>query len=154
MTLRMNIDCNGCYQRIRRALLQMQGRHSSCPSVMTPETSVWETCLNLLFLDFFCRAGEPPDRQEARPGHSVRRLQPAGRGHQDQEADQPPRRDPRRQRGLTARPRGRPRPHALKEPRHHCVLWSSRPACHSLQQRQGRPASEDVSMCLACFTFL
>ncbi|XP_021308885.1 heavy metal-associated isoprenylated plant protein 7-like isoform X2 [Sorghum bicolor] len=24
MTLRMNIDCNGCYQRIRRALLQMQ----------------------------------------------------------------------------------------------------------------------------------
>ncbi|XP_062199425.1 heavy metal-associated isoprenylated plant protein 25-like [Phragmites australis] len=24
MTLRMNIDCNGCYRRIRRALLQMQ----------------------------------------------------------------------------------------------------------------------------------
>ncbi|XP_066390223.1 heavy metal-associated isoprenylated plant protein 9-like isoform X1 [Miscanthus floridulus] len=24
MTLRMNIDCNGCYQRIRRALLQMR----------------------------------------------------------------------------------------------------------------------------------
>jgi hypothetical protein len=25
MTVRMNIDCNGCYQRIRRALLDMQG---------------------------------------------------------------------------------------------------------------------------------
>ncbi|KAK3133295.1 hypothetical protein QOZ80_6AG0534780 [Eleusine coracana subsp. coracana] len=24
MTLRMNIDCNGCYQRIRKALHQMQ----------------------------------------------------------------------------------------------------------------------------------
>nr|XP_015651159.1 heavy metal-associated isoprenylated plant protein 8 [Oryza sativa Japonica Group] len=24
MTLRMNIDCNGCYHKIRRALLQMQ----------------------------------------------------------------------------------------------------------------------------------
>ncbi|XP_047048889.1 heavy metal-associated isoprenylated plant protein 25-like isoform X2 [Lolium rigidum] len=24
MTLRMSIDCNGCYQKIRRALLQMQ----------------------------------------------------------------------------------------------------------------------------------
>ncbi|KAL6846133.1 hypothetical protein ACP4OV_023581 [Aristida adscensionis] len=24
MTLRMNIDCNGCYQKIRRALHQMQ----------------------------------------------------------------------------------------------------------------------------------
>ena len=49
MTLRMNIDCNGCYQRIRRALLQMQGKHSSCPSVMMPETSVWETSLNHFF---------------------------------------------------------------------------------------------------------
>ena len=28
MTLRMNIDCNGCYQRIRRALLQIRGRHA------------------------------------------------------------------------------------------------------------------------------
>ncbi|KAL5201408.1 hypothetical protein ABZP36_035762 [Zizania latifolia] len=27
MTLRMNIDCNGCYHKIRRALLQMQGTH-------------------------------------------------------------------------------------------------------------------------------
>jgi len=128
MTLRMNIDCNGCYQRIRRALLQMQGKLSSCPSVMMPETSVWETSLNLFLC--FCRAGEPPDRQEARPGHSVRRLQPAGRGHQDQEADQPPRRDPRRQRGLAGSPRRRPRPHDLKEPaspRHQYVLWSSRP---------------------------
>jgi len=26
MTVRMNIDCNGCYQRIRRALLHMQGQ--------------------------------------------------------------------------------------------------------------------------------
>jgi hypothetical protein len=26
MTMRMNIDCNGCYQRIRRALLHMQGQ--------------------------------------------------------------------------------------------------------------------------------
>lgn len=24
MTVRMNIDCNGCYQRIRRALLQIR----------------------------------------------------------------------------------------------------------------------------------
>ncbi|XP_010909619.1 heavy metal-associated isoprenylated plant protein 25 [Elaeis guineensis] len=24
MTMRMNIDCNGCYRKIRRALLQMQ----------------------------------------------------------------------------------------------------------------------------------
>ncbi|XP_008670175.1 heavy metal-associated isoprenylated plant protein 25 isoform X2 [Zea mays] len=28
MTLRMSIDCNGCYQRIRRALLQMEGLES------------------------------------------------------------------------------------------------------------------------------
>ncbi|KAF8779032.1 hypothetical protein HU200_002994 [Digitaria exilis] len=28
MTVRMNIDCNGCYQRIRRALLNMQGLES------------------------------------------------------------------------------------------------------------------------------
>jgi hypothetical protein len=28
MTLRMSIDCNGCYQKIRRALLQMQGATS------------------------------------------------------------------------------------------------------------------------------
>uniref|UniRef100_A0A8R7UI73 Uncharacterized protein n=1 Tax=Triticum urartu TaxID=4572 RepID=A0A8R7UI73_TRIUA len=39
------------------------------------------------------RAGEPPDRPEARPGERLGRLQPAGRGHQDQEADQPARRD-------------------------------------------------------------
>ncbi|CAD5172062.1 unnamed protein product [Musa acuminata subsp. malaccensis] len=25
MTMRMNIDCDGCYRKIRRALLQMQG---------------------------------------------------------------------------------------------------------------------------------
>ncbi|CAL5006096.1 unnamed protein product [Urochloa decumbens] len=28
MTMRMNIDCNGCYQRIRRALLNMQDLES------------------------------------------------------------------------------------------------------------------------------
>jgi hypothetical protein len=28
MTVRMNIDCNGCYQRIRRALLHMQDLES------------------------------------------------------------------------------------------------------------------------------
>ncbi|KAL5205963.1 hypothetical protein ABZP36_034172 [Zizania latifolia] len=48
------------------------------------------------------RAGEPPDRQEARQGERLRRLQPAGRGDQDQEADQPPRRDTGGQGGRTA----------------------------------------------------
>uniref|UniRef100_A0A8R7U8K9 Uncharacterized protein n=1 Tax=Triticum urartu TaxID=4572 RepID=A0A8R7U8K9_TRIUA len=41
------------------------------------------------------RAGEPPDRPEEWPGERLGRLQPAGRGHQDQEADQPARRNTR-----------------------------------------------------------
>uniref|UniRef100_A0A453KSZ8 Uncharacterized protein n=1 Tax=Aegilops tauschii subsp. strangulata TaxID=200361 RepID=A0A453KSZ8_AEGTS len=53
------------------------------------------------------RAGEPPDRPEARPGERLGRLQPAGRGHQDQEADQPARRDTGAQGGRRARGRRR-----------------------------------------------
>ncbi|KAF8695247.1 hypothetical protein HU200_037463 [Digitaria exilis] len=38
MTLRMSIDCNGCYRRIRGALLQMRGSLS----LPQPERSVTE----------------------------------------------------------------------------------------------------------------
>jgi hypothetical protein len=29
MTMRMNIDCSGCYQKIRRALLEMHGKNKT-----------------------------------------------------------------------------------------------------------------------------
>uniref|UniRef100_A0A0A9H957 HMA domain-containing protein n=1 Tax=Arundo donax TaxID=35708 RepID=A0A0A9H957_ARUDO len=41
MTLRMNIDCNGCYQRIRRALLQMQELDSHEIDKKHGRVSVW-----------------------------------------------------------------------------------------------------------------
>ncbi|KAF7072469.1 hypothetical protein CFC21_077588 [Triticum aestivum] len=41
MTLRMSIDCNGCYQKIRRALLQMQELESHLIDRKHGRVSVW-----------------------------------------------------------------------------------------------------------------
>jgi hypothetical protein len=47
MTLRMSIDCNGCYQKIRRALLQMQGTAYTLSSIMLWLVLVSQTSIKL-----------------------------------------------------------------------------------------------------------
>uniref|UniRef100_A0ACD5ZYS7 Uncharacterized protein n=1 Tax=Avena sativa TaxID=4498 RepID=A0ACD5ZYS7_AVESA len=50
MTMRMNIDCNGCYHKIRRALLEMHGKKKESASVI----SAILTLTDLLFC-FVCK---------------------------------------------------------------------------------------------------
>jgi hypothetical protein len=39
MTMRMNIDCSGCYQKIRRALLEMHGKNKTKnPKTFKPQS--------------------------------------------------------------------------------------------------------------------
>jgi hypothetical protein len=46
MTMRMNIDCNGCYHKIRRALLEMHGKKQK---IREPVISAVLTAIGLNF---------------------------------------------------------------------------------------------------------
>ncbi|KAG8056709.1 hypothetical protein GUJ93_ZPchr0002g26184 [Zizania palustris] len=81
MTLRMNIDCNGCYHKIRRALLQMQeleghmidrkhGRVSVCGAFSPQDVAIKirkRTNRRVEILEV--REAEPPAGGEGGAGH-------------------------------------------------------------------------------------
>lgn len=84
MTMRMNIDCDGCYRKIRRALLQIQGQiSSSIANLMIPIFG----CPILDGDRLRCRFGEPFNREEAEQGESVRGVHPAGNRDKDKAED-------------------------------------------------------------------